>query len=57
MVLDPLGGADSRKGLKLLRPGGRLVAYGFANMTSGQRRNPARVCARRRDAAADPAGS
>ena len=43
VVLDPLGGADSRKGLKLLRPGGRLVAYGFANMTSGQRRNPARV--------------
>jgi NADPH:quinone reductase-like Zn-dependent oxidoreductase len=43
VVLDPLGGADSRKGLKLLRPGGRLVAYGFANMTGGQRRNPARV--------------
>ena len=43
VVLDPLGGADSRKGMKLLRPGGRLVAYGFANMTSGHRRNPARV--------------
>ena len=43
VVLDPLGGADSRKGLKLLRPGGRLVAYGFANMAGGQRRNPARV--------------
>jgi NADPH:quinone reductase-like Zn-dependent oxidoreductase len=43
VVLDPLGGADSRKGLKLLRPGGRLVAYGFANMASGQRRNPARM--------------
>jgi NADPH:quinone reductase-like Zn-dependent oxidoreductase len=43
VVLDPLGGADSRKGLKLLRPGGRLIAYGFANMTSGPRRNPARV--------------
>jgi NADPH:quinone reductase-like Zn-dependent oxidoreductase len=43
VVLDPLGGADSRKGLRLLRPGGRLVAYGFANMTGGQRRNPARV--------------
>jgi NADPH:quinone reductase-like Zn-dependent oxidoreductase len=43
VVLDPLGGADSRKGLKLLRPGGRLVTYGFANMTSGERRNPARV--------------
>jgi NADPH:quinone reductase-like Zn-dependent oxidoreductase len=43
VVLDPLGGADSRKGLKLLRPGGRLVAYGFANLASGRRRNPARV--------------
>jgi NADPH:quinone reductase-like Zn-dependent oxidoreductase len=43
VVLDPLGGADSRKGLKLLRPGGRLVAYGFANLMSGQRRNPVRV--------------
>ncbi|HEX3711148.1 MAG TPA: medium chain dehydrogenase/reductase family protein [Trebonia sp.] len=51
VVLDPLGGADSRKGLKLLRPGGRLIAYGFANMTSGQRRRPVRVL---RQAAAMP---
>ena len=43
VVLDPLGGADSRKGLKLLRPGGRLVVYGFANMTSGERRSRARM--------------
>jgi NADPH:quinone reductase-like Zn-dependent oxidoreductase len=43
VVLDPLGGADSRKGLKLLRPGGRLVAYGFANLTSGPRRSRARM--------------
>jgi NADPH:quinone reductase-like Zn-dependent oxidoreductase len=43
VVLDPLGGADSRKGLKLLRRGGRLVAYGFANLASGRRRSPARV--------------
>jgi NADPH:quinone reductase-like Zn-dependent oxidoreductase len=45
VVLDPLGGADWRKGLKLLRPCGRLVAYGFANLASGQRRNPAHVAA------------
>jgi synaptic vesicle membrane protein VAT-1 len=43
IVLDPLGGRDWRKGLKLLRPCGRLVAYGFANLTSGQRRRPARL--------------
>jgi synaptic vesicle membrane protein VAT-1 len=51
VVLDPLGGADSRKGLALLRPGGRLVSYGFANLTSGQRRRPLRVL---RQAAAMP---
>jgi NADPH:quinone reductase-like Zn-dependent oxidoreductase len=43
VVLDPLGGADSRKGLKLLRPGGRLVAYGFANMANGDRRSRLRM--------------
>jgi NADPH:quinone reductase-like Zn-dependent oxidoreductase len=43
IVLDPLGGNDWRKGLKLLRPFGRLVAYGFANLASGQRRRPARL--------------
>jgi len=43
VVLDPLGGNDWRKGLKLLRPGGTLVAFGFANLASGQRRRPARL--------------
>jgi NADPH:quinone reductase-like Zn-dependent oxidoreductase len=43
VVLDPLGGKDWRKGLKLLRPCGRLVAFGFANLTSGQRRRPGHV--------------
>jgi synaptic vesicle membrane protein VAT-1 len=46
VVLDPLGGADWRKGLKLLRPCGRLVAYGFATLTSGQRRSPLHVLSR-----------
>jgi synaptic vesicle membrane protein VAT-1 len=45
LVLDPLGGADWRKGLKLLRPCGRLIAFGFANLASGPRRNPARIAA------------
>ena len=40
VVLDPLGGNDWRKGLKLLRPCGRLVAFGFANLASGQRAAP-----------------
>ena len=43
VVLDPLGGNDWRKGLKLLRPGGTLVAFGFANLASGQRRRPAHM--------------
>jgi NADPH:quinone reductase-like Zn-dependent oxidoreductase len=40
LVLDALGGRDWKKGLRLLRPAGRLVAYGFANITSGERRRP-----------------
>lgn len=43
VVLDALGGKDWRKGMKLLRPCGRLVAYGFANLASGQRRRHAHV--------------
>jgi synaptic vesicle membrane protein VAT-1 len=39
VVLDPLGGRDWKKGMRLLRPVGRLVAYGFANLASGERRN------------------
>jgi len=45
IVLDPLGGHDWRKGLKLLRPCGRLVAFGFANLASGPRRRPAHLAA------------
>jgi len=38
VVLDPLGGWDTRKAYRLLRPAGRLVSYGVANMASGERR-------------------
>jgi synaptic vesicle membrane protein VAT-1 len=38
VVLDALGGRDWKRGLALLRPVGRLVAFGFANVTSGTRR-------------------
>jgi NADPH:quinone reductase-like Zn-dependent oxidoreductase len=39
LVLDPLGGDDWKKGYELLRPTGMLVAYGFANMSVGEKRN------------------
>jgi synaptic vesicle membrane protein VAT-1 len=39
IVLDPLGGKDWKKGLELLRPVGRLVAFGFSNMASGEKRS------------------
>jgi NADPH:quinone reductase-like Zn-dependent oxidoreductase len=39
VVLDPLGGWDTRKGYRLLRPAGRLVTYGMANLASGERRS------------------
>ncbi len=39
VVFDPLGGSSWRRGYDLLRPGGRLVAYGFANMIKGGRRS------------------
>lgn len=37
-VLDALGGQDWKKGYSLLRPGGQLIAFGFANMNKGGRR-------------------
>lgn len=43
VVLDPLGGADWKKGYDLLRPAGRLVSFGFANMADGETRNLVRV--------------
>lgn len=43
LVLDPLGGDDWRKGMRLLRPMGRLVAFGFANMAQGEKRSLLRV--------------
>ncbi len=39
VVLDPLGGWDTRKGYRLLRPAGRLVTYGVANLATGERRS------------------
>jgi NADPH:quinone reductase-like Zn-dependent oxidoreductase len=39
IVLDALGGTSLRRSLELLRPGGRLVAYGLSNMQQGERRS------------------
>lgn len=39
IILDPLGGPDWRKSWDLLAPAGRLVAFGFANVISGNKRN------------------
>lgn len=39
IVLDALGGKDWKKGYDLLRPAGRLIAFGFANMSSGDKRS------------------
>jgi synaptic vesicle membrane protein VAT-1 len=44
-VLDPLGGPDWARGAKLLRPGGHLLCYGWANMITGPRLNPVAVAA------------
>jgi NADPH:quinone reductase-like Zn-dependent oxidoreductase len=43
VVFDPLGGPDWRKGYGLLREGGRLVACGFANAATGERRSLTRL--------------
>jgi NADPH:quinone reductase-like Zn-dependent oxidoreductase len=39
IVLDPLGGTSLRRSFALLRPGGRLVAYGFAALQQGEKRS------------------
>jgi synaptic vesicle membrane protein VAT-1 len=43
LVLDPLGGRDWKRGMRLLRPVGHLIAYGFANLAGGERRNLGRL--------------
>src|SRR5689334_7609851 len=43
LVLDALGGRDWKRGLRLLRPVGQLIAYGFANLSAGERRSVRRL--------------
>ena len=39
VILDAIGGKSFRRSYSLLRPGGRLVAFGASAVVSGQRRN------------------
>jgi NADPH:quinone reductase-like Zn-dependent oxidoreductase len=39
IILDAIGGKSFRTGYGLLRPGGRLVAFGASSVVSGQKRN------------------
>jgi NADPH:quinone reductase-like Zn-dependent oxidoreductase len=39
LVLDALGGTSLRRSYDLLRPGGRLVAYGISNLQQGEKRS------------------
>jgi len=43
LVLDPLGGRDWKRGIGLLRPVGQLIAYGFANLSGGEKRSLRRM--------------
>src|SRR5471030_3277313 len=43
VVLDALGGRDWRKGYDLLKRCGRLICFGFANLSTGPKRNLLRV--------------
>ncbi|XP_045692926.1 synaptic vesicle membrane protein VAT-1 homolog [Phyllostomus hastatus] len=39
IVLDPLGGSDTTKGYNLLKPMGKLITYGVANLLTGSKRS------------------
>jgi NADPH:quinone reductase-like Zn-dependent oxidoreductase len=43
VIFDALGGDDWAKGYSILRPGGQLLAFGWANMSSGETRNVFRL--------------
>jgi NADPH:quinone reductase-like Zn-dependent oxidoreductase len=41
VIMDAVGGASFRRSYSLLRPGGRLVAFGASSVVSGERKNVA----------------
>jgi NADPH:quinone reductase-like Zn-dependent oxidoreductase len=40
LIMDAVGGKSFRRSYELLRPGGRLVAFGASAVVAGERRNP-----------------
>jgi NADPH:quinone reductase-like Zn-dependent oxidoreductase len=40
VIMDAIGGRSFRTSYELLRPGGRLIAFGASAVVSGERRNP-----------------
>jgi NADPH:quinone reductase-like Zn-dependent oxidoreductase len=40
LIMDAIGGKSFRTSYELLRPGGRLIAFGASAIVSGERRNP-----------------
>jgi NADPH:quinone reductase-like Zn-dependent oxidoreductase len=40
LIMDAIGGQSFRRSYSMLRPGGRLVAFGASAVVSGERRNP-----------------
>jgi NADPH:quinone reductase-like Zn-dependent oxidoreductase len=43
LIMDAVGGKSWRDGYKLLRPGGRLVAFGASSVVTGDKRNYAKA--------------
>jgi NADPH:quinone reductase-like Zn-dependent oxidoreductase len=40
LIMDAIGGKSFRRSYEMLRPGGRLVAFGASAVVAGERRNP-----------------
>jgi NADPH:quinone reductase-like Zn-dependent oxidoreductase len=43
LIMDALGGASLRRSYKMLRAGGRLVAFGASSITGAEKRNPVKL--------------
>jgi NADPH:quinone reductase-like Zn-dependent oxidoreductase len=43
VILDPFGGSSLRRSYEMLRPGGRLIAFGAAGVVAGGKRKPVRA--------------